>query len=41
MQRQGSAEVYLVSLDMRAKINVESFTRLEHLKAIPLNNGLV
>ena len=38
MKMQG---MYLVSLDVRPEPDVESVTRLEHLKAIPLDHGLV
>ena len=41
IEKQESVEVYLVSLDMRSKSDLESFTRLQHLKAISLNNGLI
>ena len=30
-----------MSLDVRPEFDVESFTRLEHLKAISLNHGLI
>ena len=38
---QERAVVYLVSLDMRPEPNVESFACLQHLKAIPLDHGLI
>ena len=41
IQKQESAEVYLVSLDMRSKSDLESFTRLQHLQAISLHSGLI
>lgn len=34
-------DFYLVSLDVRPESDVESVTCLEHLKAIPLDYGLI
>lgn len=30
-----------MSLDMRSETDMKSFTRLQHLEAIPLNHGLI
>ena len=40
-ERQEGAELYLVSLDVRPESDLESFTCLQHLKAISLNHGFV
>ena len=41
IENQESAEVYLVSLDVRPESDLESFTGLSHLKAIPVNHGRI
>ena len=41
MYKQGSADLYLMCLDMRPKTNMESIAGLQHLKAIPFNHGLI
>ena len=40
-QRQESGEGYLVSLDVWPESDPESFTRLQHLTAVPLNYRLI